>query len=797
MENERKLMQFHFIKNDEISTHYHQNPELFYVLKGTLEVQIDDVSFVLKHGDMIVINANKRHKMIGSEELLGARFEIDFHLLAEELGTLQLLFWCNTVADRNEAYRDLRKTLDKILERHFEREQKGALHLNALCYEALYILTSNFLVKADDSRLHMEDFQDRIRIQQIQNYIQANYQSQISLNDLADRLYLSNAYLSKYVKKHLGMTFMEYLNNVRLFHAVDELLYTKKNITRIALDNGFPTSAAFTKAFREVYREAPSEYRKKMQKEENPGETQTELAESEWTQIIEYLNYREQKQEVAAKEGRVCRMDVTKYEKMRGIASRAICVGDAYTILQSEVQEQLREIKRKTGFRYARIWNILSREECFDGQDGYNFRKLDLVLDFLLENGWTPYLELGHKPTLFMYTPERSVREMEEQGMYTYDTFQGIIRALCVHLANRYGAEELERWYFEYWNDPKHRIAEEDGTYFPYFEVIYRTLKSISPEIRVGGAGFILGFETLWCKDVFLKWKEREIQPDFLSFCSYQYIAIYENGKRYGRKSIDSSYMRNQVAIMKDMMKSTGFDVPEFHIDEWNFTISNRNLLNDSCEQGAYIVKNCIDMAGDIDLMAYWHALDVYSEYYDTDMILNGDSGLISRDGVAKPSYYAFVFLNKLLPNVIAKEENLLATTNGKGRYVITCHNFKRLSSQYVFTEEDQIKVEDLNNYTEDSEPLKLKFVLDHVRNGNYLVKCFYINRENGSAQDIWKRMEYAKGLAKDEMEYLKRSASPRVEMKNIVVDQEKLKLEYVLLEQEIRLLDIQYRYDF
>ena len=72
------------------------------MLKGTLEVQIDDASFVLKHGDMIVINANKRHKMIGSEELLGARFEIDFHLLAEELGTLQLLFWCNTVADRNE-----------------------------------------------------------------------------------------------------------------------------------------------------------------------------------------------------------------------------------------------------------------------------------------------------------------------------------------------------------------------------------------------------------------------------------------------------------------------------------------------------------------------------------------------------------------------------------------------------------------------------------------------------------------------------------------------------------------------
>ena len=796
MENERKLMQFHFITNGEISTHYHQNPELFYVLKGTLEVQIDDAVFTLKNGDMLVINANKRHKMIGSEDLLGARFEIDFHLLAEELGTMQLLFWCNTVADRNEAYKDLRGTLDKILERHFEREQKGALHLNALCYEALYILTSNFLVKADDARLQMENSQERIRIQQIQNYIQANYQSQISLNDLADRLFLSNAYLSKYVKKHLGMTFMEYLNNVRLFHAVDELLYTKKNITRIALDNGFPTSAAFTKAFREIYREAPSEYRKKMQKVENSWDSQNELSEMEQSLILEYLQYREEKTEIDAKEQHSYQMDVTKYETMKGIASKAICVGDAYTILQSEVQKQLKEIKQNTGLHYARIWNLLSREECFDGQNGYNFRKLDLVLDFLLENGWKPYLELGHKPTLFLYTPERSVREMEDKGMYTYETFVGIIRALCIHLANRYGVEELESWYFEYWNDPKHRIGETDGTYFSYFEVIYRTLKEISPEIRVGGAGFILGYETLWCRNVFLKWKEREIQPDFLSFCSYQYIAIYENEQRYGRKSIDSSYIRNQVAIMREMMKRTGFEIPEFHIDEWNFTISNRNLLNDSCEQGAYIVKNCIDMAGDIDLMAYWHALDVYSEYYDTDMVLNGDSGLISRDGIAKPSYYAFVFLNKLLPKVIAKEDNLLATTNGKGRYVILCHNFKKLSSQYVFTEEDQIRVDELSNYTEDSEPIKLKIKLDHVRNGNYLVKYFYINKENGSAQDIWKRMEYAKGLAKDEMEYMKRSASPRVEMKNIIVDKEVLELEFALLEQEIRLLDIQYRYD-
>ena len=795
MENERKLMQFHFITKGEISTHYHQNPELFYVLTGELNVQIDDTKYPLRKGDILLINANKRHLMIGSEDLLGARFEIDFHLLAEEMGTMQLMFWCNTVADKNAAYDDLRKILERILERYFERDQKGALYLNSLCYEALYILTSNFMIQADDTRIHMEDSQDRIRIRQIQNYIQANYQSQISLNDLAERLYLSNAYLSKYVKKHLGLTFMEYLNNVRLFHAVDELLYTNKNITRIALDNGFPTSAAFTKAFRDIHGEAPSEYRKKMKYEITTQEADSILSETEKNLILEFLKYRENPQEEKTKYERVCEADGSQYQPMNHIASNAISIGDAYSLLQSDVQKQVLEIQKKTGIKYARIWNLLSKKDCFDGRQEYNFRKLDLVLDFLVENHLIPYLELGDKPTLFMYTPERSIKE-EMRETYDHEAFLGITKALCMHLANRYGVEELEKWYFEYWNDPQLHMEKADGIYYDNFELIYQTLKQISPTIRVGGSGFVLGYETLLCRKIFSIWKKRDIRPDFLSFCSFQYIAVYENDIRYGRKSIDSSYIRNQVAIMREVMEEAEFQVPEFHIDEWNFTISNRNVINDSCEQGAYIMKNCIDLAGEIDVMAYWHALDIYSDYYDTNLVLNGDSGLITRDGIAKPSFYAFTFLNKLLSNVIAKDENMIITTNGRDRYVIACHNFKCLSSQYVFTEEDEIKVEELINYMEDSDSLKLKFVLNHMKNGTYLVKTFYVNRTGGSVQDLWRKMEYAKGLARDEMEYLKRSASPRMEMKSYVVENGILEIENVLLEQEIRLLDIQYQYD-
>lgn len=801
MKNDRKLIQFHFITNPEVSTHYHQNPEVFYVLTGELKVQIDETTFLMKQGDIILINANKRHTMNGNEKLLGARFEIDFHLLAEYMESMQLLFWCNSVADKNAAYADLREVFDHILSRYFEKDEKSALDLQALYFQAAHILTSNFLVKADDTRLNMDDSQDRQRVRRIQNYIQANYQSQISLNNLSDQLYLSNAYLSKYVKKHLGLTFMEYLNNVRLFHAVDELLYTKKNMTHIALDNGFPTSAAFTKAFRDIYGEAPSEYRRKMREQQEPENPEHGLSEEESGRIKKYLIFKEQHNEPVVKNQKVCTVDVQQTGKLLTDCHKAICVGDAYTVLQSNVQSQLRDLQKAADIKYARMWNIFSREECYNGKKGCNFRKIDQILDFLLENHMKPYLELGHKEVLLNYSAEKFLKENEKIENYEVQVYEYIIREFCTHLVNRYGIDEIETWYFEYYNfsntgaTESTGMTEEEGLYYQYFATIYRILKGISPAIKVGGAGFILGYGTLGCRSILPIWKKKNLMPDFLSVYSYQYVAIDDNDKRYGRKSIDIDYMRNQTEILREVIKETGFQVPELHISEWNFTISNRNVLNDSCNQGAYVLKNCIDMNGEVDLMAYWHALDSYSDYYDADNVLNGDSGMISRDGIRKPSFYAYVFMNRLLPNVIKKDENSIITTNGRDRYVIACHNFKKLSAQYVFSEEEKITVETIDNYMENDESLKLQFRLENVKDGDYLVKIHMVNKENGSAQDIWKRLQYSKNLARDEMQYLEKSAIPRMEMKNVHVEGGVLELENVLMAQEIRLLDIQYRY--
>ena len=55
----------------------------------------------------------------------------------------------------------------------------------------------------------------------------SNYREPITLKGLADRLYLSHTYLSKYIKQEFrDEVFLKLLNNIRLEHAVSDLLYT-------------------------------------------------------------------------------------------------------------------------------------------------------------------------------------------------------------------------------------------------------------------------------------------------------------------------------------------------------------------------------------------------------------------------------------------------------------------------------------------------------------------------------------------------------------------------------------------
>ncbi len=62
----------------------------------------------------------------------------------------------------------------------------------------------------------------------------------------------------------MGVNFYEYLMRVRFQKALSELAETNKNLTDIALDNGFSDLKSFNARFRSVLHCMPSEYRAKL-----------------------------------------------------------------------------------------------------------------------------------------------------------------------------------------------------------------------------------------------------------------------------------------------------------------------------------------------------------------------------------------------------------------------------------------------------------------------------------------------------------------------------------------------------
>ncbi|SCP98457.1 Beta-xylosidase [Anaerobium acetethylicum] len=794
-------MDFDFYINSYEQLHFHQDIELFYVVEGSVELTIEQDTFSMEQDDFIIINANKKHGYTMKEEALICCIHISYQMLNQLLKTNLLLFWCNSVIDKNEAYEEIRRIIRQMLNQYFEKKDRGMIYLNSLYYELLHVVTSNFLMSSSDKRFFSEkkDKYDN-RLDEIINYLRANYNRPISLNDLADKLYLSNSYLSKYIKKQLGMSFIDYLNKERLHHAMEELLYTDHSITRISLDNGFANAAAFNKAFKEAYHTTPSVYQaERKNKSELRGGGQSEKKKKLIEKRIQ--NYYEKnpvKQEVTANLGeRFVIVDSAKGESYSQNWNRMINIGEAGALLSSDIQEHVLILKKELDFTYIRFWDLWGKDMYMDINDpggNYNFDKIVRVLDFLVSNKLKPYLELGFKPKALLKSVSNVL--IMEKSSVVFDSLaecRKFMPAFMSHVMNRYGIEEVETWYFELWKDEYD--GKEASHYFDMFDMTYEIVKSFSHKIKFGGAGLSPRFGMKNFYEILEGWEKRKNHPDFLSLYLYPYVPVEEGAENFTKQSTDSKYVQNQLIMANQVLEELNFKVKELHVSEWNLTVSQRNIMNDSCYKGAYIMKNTIESIGLADVMGYWIGSDCYGDYYDSKAFLNGSGGILSKNGIRKPAFYAFDFLNHMGELLLKKEDNCMVTTNGHYDYFIACHNYKHFNYQYYMKAEDELDIRKQHRMFVDNENMRLNFQINNVKNGTYRIITHMINQECGSVQDEWMRMDFYEHMHQKEIEYLNRVCTPRIFMRTCVAKEGVLNLEAILEPNEIQLIQVVYQY--
>jgi len=112
----------------------------------------------------------------------------------------------------------------------------------------------------------LKDYQERINRMLV--YIQKHLDESIQLDDLAKVAALSKFHLHRIFHANMEETLNDYVRRLKLERGAGQLQHTNKTISTIAMDSGYNTPAAFTKAFKQQFGISPSAFKKIKKKKE-------------------------------------------------------------------------------------------------------------------------------------------------------------------------------------------------------------------------------------------------------------------------------------------------------------------------------------------------------------------------------------------------------------------------------------------------------------------------------------------------------------------------------------------------
>lgn len=255
---------------------YHQHPsfEIMYVSKGSCEVsyQIQDIDYTqsLKKGDWIFVDINIPHmlkvyphtpcKVLNIEVALIANEDISSStsqlLLKSDvfknfLETKKPIIFFNLNKENNQIY-SLIQNIHSYLSHNSYLQNSILVELELL--KLLILIAQNYLSLTQDIvYLHY--------ISQAKDFIYEHFDQNICIQDIAQHVGISNAYLQRIFSKQMGISIIDYITKKRIDKSIILLKNTNASILDIAIDVGFNSRQHFTYTFKKIMGISPHQFR--------------------------------------------------------------------------------------------------------------------------------------------------------------------------------------------------------------------------------------------------------------------------------------------------------------------------------------------------------------------------------------------------------------------------------------------------------------------------------------------------------------------------------------------------------
>ncbi len=776
-------IRFRFFEKSFSIPESYRDPGIIFVLRGNAQVRVGSHKADLGKSDYFAVNSYEHFSMEAGEDSLVVGMLLSYDGICSYLDLARNDIRCSSEMENSEVRERIRRRLMRLFGSYGQMDGEEAASAAAAFYELLYDLRMNCLVLKSGGRA--EGKKSGIPAETtIRRYLEEHYQEKVTLKDLSSETFFSEAYLSRFIKQRFGKNFGKLLTDIRLTHARQLLADKDITILHVALESGFADTAALNKAFVSEYSVSPSEYRKQAgQKKQADQGADNEGLEMD-RKVKDFLST--QGADFRTEEPQVQRLfaDTEKFSRIIPFWSKMINGGRASEMLKADVQMQILHLSREIGFQYVRIWDLWSPDVFIyngEGKGSYNFSVLDAIMSFLYDNHLRPYFELGFKPIQINSDYFRSVYYEERRRPFeTIEAYCDCMEEMLRHYEWLYGHRFVESWYLEMWMG----VEETDlSLYLDNFDLLYNRLKSIFPGIRIGGAGTNRENRSQFESLIHL-WGRRFNHPDFVSV----YVYPFDNGflREQSQEPSEAVWKSGDYTSLfldkvRRILDENELRAAELHITEWNFTPGSRDMINDSSFKGAYVVKNLMDMMGRVDAAGYWPGLDLTSGYYDTKHLLDGRGGLLTRDNICKPAFYGFAFFSQLDPYLLAKDENMVITTNRRGNYRIVCHNYAHPSEVYYEALSDPEKSSSREVDYFKYEMRRFRIVIRNVEDGRYYIKKRLLDRRHGCIQNEWERMGRSDSLNARDIEYLQGICVPQITMEMVRAKDKVLTIDYTL----------------
>ena len=255
--------------------HYHDELELNLIVnaKGAQRIIGDHISEI-DEMELVLVGSNLQHAWFShkctSEEIREVTIQFHKDLLDEKmLKRNQLSFIRRMIEQSARGISFSKETASALVERILNLNQKhgfdGVLELLSILHDLS--VSRNMQLLSDASFNNTKNFSyNSRRIEKTMQYLNANFDKAITLNEVATLSNMTQTAFSRFFKARTGINFIDSLNDIRLGHASRMLIETTETVSEIAYNCGFNNIANFNRLFKKKKNCTPKEFRESYNK---------------------------------------------------------------------------------------------------------------------------------------------------------------------------------------------------------------------------------------------------------------------------------------------------------------------------------------------------------------------------------------------------------------------------------------------------------------------------------------------------------------------------------------------------